>query len=179
MFWNLHCTEGWFQLRDLPASAFSAELKGISSQSSQNPIVRFFLKYFIYLHSSHCLSHAPPQFLYPFSLLLASKRGFLPSQVSLFTGASDLSRIRCILSHWGQITQSSAIYVSYGGTEGGVGGLVQPVYAVWLVAQSQRSPRGLFSWDWWSSYGVTLPFNSFSPPLIPPWVPQLQSNDWV
>ena len=104
MFWNLHCTEGWFQLRDLPASAFSAELKGISPQSSQNPVVHFFKSIlFIYipviaspmpLHSS--FTHSPSSLLPRGGFSLLRYLSLLGPQISPGLGASSPTGARSL-----------------------------------------------------------------------------------
>ena len=38
----------------------------------------------------------------------------------------------------------------------------QPVY-LWLVALSQWDPKIQATWNFWSSYGVVIPFSSFNP----------------
>lgn len=104
-------------------------------------------------------------------LSFKNRNRVLSPQAFPFSGASRLSRIKCIFSHWGHITQSSAIYVSDVGNGGEGVGSDQPVYAAWLVAQLQWSARGLFSWDCWSSYGGHTPLQLLQSSLIPPWGP--------
>jgi hypothetical protein len=52
-------------------------------------MMNILIKYFIYLHSSHFLPPAPPQFLTPFPLPLAPKR-VLPSSIPLPWGLTSL-----------------------------------------------------------------------------------------
>jgi hypothetical protein len=84
-----------------------------------------------------------------------------PRQASLFSGASSLSRVRCIFSHWGQTRPCSAIYVFRA--------LYQLVYAAWLVAQCLRDLResGLVETaglpKWLPSSTVSSLINGFSP----------------
>jgi hypothetical protein len=81
------------------------------------------------LSSPH--SKPPPPSSYPNSF---SKRMSLPPlpshQTSPLPGASSLSRVRCIFSHWGQTRESSAVYVS--------GASYQLVNADMLVARYLR-----------------------------------------
>ena len=58
-----------------------------------------------------------------------------PHQASPLPGASSLSRVRCIFSHWGQARQFSAVYV--------LEALDQLVYAAWLLGQCLRDLRGI------------------------------------
>ena len=95
-----------------------------------------FIYLFIYLFMSQMLTpfpvpccRVPPPSLLPF----ASQR--VPSpQYYQNPGVPSLCGIRLILSHWGQTRQPSAAYV--------LGALDQPMYALWLVAQSLGAPRG-------------------------------------
>jgi hypothetical protein len=106
---------------------------------------------FIYIpHSWSPLAEFLPDPFVPLPL-----RGCSPPPVSLHPGASSLYKIRYILSHWGQTRQSSATYVSVA--------LDQPMWALWLVAQSLELTRVQVNWHCWSSYGVATPFSSFSP----------------
>ena len=95
-----------------------------------------------------------------------SKRMSLPPQppshqTSPLPGASGLSQVRCIFSHWGQTRQTSAVYAS--------GASYQLVYAAWLVAQCLRDLResGLVETaglpKWLPSSTVSSLINGFSP----------------
>jgi hypothetical protein len=110
-----------------------------------------FLNYFIYIPN-----------VAPFPLPFASEmvlptptHSHLTPSASPFPGASSFYRIKHIPSHWGQMRQSSVTYVP--------GATNQPMYALWLVAQSLGALKGLVSWSCCSSYTVAIPFSSFSP----------------
>ena len=85
-----------------------------------------------------------PRFLLPLTEFLSPLPFCLPlplrgaPPLSPDPGTSSLYRIRCVLSHRGQMWQPSAthVYVVVGG------GSDQPVYGFWLVAQSLGAPRG-------------------------------------
>lgn len=93
-------------------------------------------------HSSSCYSssHLPP-------------RGCSPHQASPFPGASSLLRIKCI-SHWGLARQPSTLFVP--------GALDCPVHVPGEWFSLWKQPGVWVSWDYWSSYGIILPFNFFN-----------------
>lgn len=96
-----------------------------------------FTNYFIHLHPKCCSPASPPYRVLPAPLFSPlSLRGcpLLDWTSPPLPGTSSLYRIRCILSHWGQIRHSSATYV--------LGASVQPMHGLWLVAQSLGAPKG-------------------------------------
>ena len=105
---------------------------------------------FIYLYPKLPLTDSSSLSTLPF----ASEGVGIPLE-SPYSGASSLYRIRYIPSHWGQASQPSATYVP--------GTLVQPVYALWLMAQSLRATRdSRLEGTGWSFCGVLIPFWVFS-----------------
>jgi hypothetical protein len=57
--------------------------------------------------------------------------------------------------HWGQTRKTSAIYV--------LGASVWPMHAPGWWLSLWEFPEVWVSWDWWSFYGVALPFSFFNP----------------
>ena len=99
--------------------------------------------YFIYLQSSHCpsqsLSHSSSSHssccLSPWKRMTLNKASLAPA---------SLSRIRHIISHWGQTRQSSAVYLCSG--EGGcclVGGSVSGSSQGSRLVETAGLPMGL------------------------------------
>ena len=124
----------------------------------------FLICYFIYLHFKCCPTSRSPLHKPPSHLLSpTSKRVLLrPLSLSLLTvlaspysGASNLHRTKCLTSHWCQIRQSSATYVSRA--------MEASLYTLWLVVSSLGALGDLISWYFCSSYGVLIHFSSFSP----------------
>jgi hypothetical protein len=83
--------------------------------------VSLFLKKLIFVLESFLQSRLhPPSSLLPLQFPMPfpptqSPRGFPhPHQSSLLPGASSLSRVRCIFSHWGKTRKSSAVSVCLG-----------------------------------------------------------------
>jgi hypothetical protein len=83
----------------------------------------------------------------------------LPRSTSPFPGALSLYRIRYIISHWNQTRQSSATYVP----EWGRVSSDQPAYALGWWLSFWELPGVQVSWYCWSSYGVAIPFITFTP----------------
>ena len=78
-----------------------------------------------------------------------------PTTITLFPGASSFHRIRCILSHWGH-TGPPPLHI-YRGPETSpcilLGFWLRALWELWGV---------WVSWPCCSSYGVAIPFSSFS-----------------
>ena len=79
----------------------------------------------------------------------------LPHQTSLLSGASSLLRARHVFSHWSQTSKPSAVYVSRASN--------QLKYTAWLVSSIWQISGIQFSWDYWSSYWVSLIISFFQP----------------
>jgi hypothetical protein len=72
-----------------------------------------------------------------------------------FAGEASLYRIKSLFSHLCQMQQSSTSYAARATDPS--------MYILWLVIQSLGALWGLVSWYCCSSYGVAIPFSSFSP----------------
>ena len=130
----------------------------------------FYLFTYLFIYLFICIPNAapllvsrhrvPPSFPFHFHLLL--REGKTPGHLP-YPRASNVCHIRYILYHWDQTRQpwrlsfKPATYV--------LGTSFQPVYALWLVAQSLRAPRIPKLVDSWSSCGVPIPFKFFFPAL--------------
>ena len=74
---------------------------------------------------------------------------------SSHTDASIICRIRQIFSHWGKTRQPSDTNVPEA--------WVQPLYSLWLMAQSLRSQGSRLVYTVDLPVGVPIPFRSFNP----------------
>ena len=113
---------------------------------------------FIYLHPKCFPLLGPPSLssslMTPPLCLWEGAHTHAHAHVYLPLWASSLYRIRHILSHWGQTRQSSATYVP--------GAMDHPMYALWWLSLWELWGVHV-NWYCCSSYGVVIPFSSFSP----------------
>jgi hypothetical protein len=130
----------------------------MSSLISWTCIFLLLFYYFYFLQSNHWPpSSHPHQLLITFFLTLCS-RWWPPPGHSPWLGASNLSRVRHIFSHWSQTRQSSVLHVSEASN--------QLMCGTWLVAQYQSSQRVRVRWDCRSFCGVALLLSFFQSLLI-------------